>query len=122
MAMTKKMPTPSATVPISAALGIFGTWLASTCRSGSEMVMMTPSKKLTNTIIQTFRDFVIQLPTFVPIGVIAVSAPRVKKAIPAISRTAPIKKETSMLLGIGATVKQSSSTMMVIGSTDARDS
>ena len=57
-----------------------------------------------------------------PIGVIAVSAPRVKNAMPTINSTAPIKKETSILLGIGATVKHSSSTMMVIGRTDAIDS
>ena len=120
--MTRNTPTPKATAPIRTAFGIFGTWFASTCRSGSEIVIMMPSKKLTNTISQTFLDLVMQLPTFVPIGVIAVSAPKVKNAMPTISSTAPIKKETSILLGIGATVKHSSSTMMVIGRTDAIDS
>ena len=69
------------------------------------MVMITPSKKLTNTMSQIFFDFVIQLPTLFPIGVIAVSAPSVKKAMPIISIAAPVRNDTSMLFGIGETVK-----------------
>lgn len=51
-------------------------------------------------------------------GVMAVSAPRVKKAIPATSITAPALKDTSMLFGMGVMVKQSTSTINVIGSTE----
>ncbi len=71
---------------------------------------------------QIFFDFVIQLPTLFPIGVIAVSAPSVKKAMPIISIAAPVRNDTSMLFGIGETVKQSTITIKVIGSTDVRAS
>ena len=79
---------------------------------------MTPSIKLAKTIIQTLLDLVIQEPTLFPIGVIAVSAPTVKNAIPTMSITAPVMNDMSILLGMGAMVKHSKRTIPVIGSTD----
>ena len=99
-----------------------GTWFASTVRSGSETVIMTPSIKLANTIIQIFFDLVMQVPTLFPIGVMAVSAPTVKKAIPTMRRAAPIRNDISILLGMGAIVKHSKRTIQVIGSTEEIDS
>ena len=61
-------------------------------------------------------------PTASPIGVIAISAPSVKKPIPRISKTAPITKAMSVPFGIGVIVKQSSRTIPVTGMTDNRDS
>ena len=96
--------------------------MARTVRSGSDIVIITPSRKLTKTITHTLFDLVMHEPTLLPIGVIAVSAPTVKNAIPTISITAPVRKDTSILLGIGAIVKHSRSTITVIGSTDVRAS
>lgn len=118
MAITRKIPTPSATAPIITGLDILGTWFARTCRSGSEIVIRTPSKKLTKTIIHSLRDLVMHAPTLFPIGVIAVSAPRVKNAIPTISIAAPKAKDTSILFGMGVIVKHSIKTISVIGSTE----
>lgn len=53
-------------------------------------------------------------------GVIAVSAPRVKRAIPKISRTAPTRNVNNVSGGIGEIVKHNTSTMAVMGSTEAR--
>lgn len=83
---------------------------------------MTPKRKLTKTISQSFFDFVMQLPTLFPMGVMAVSAPRVKNAMPMISIAAPVRKDMSILLGIGEMVKQSTITISVIGSTEERAS
>ena len=121
-ATTRKAPTPTATAPISTGPGTLGTCSASTWRSGSEMVTTTPIKKLTATTTQSFRDRVIWTPTRSPMGVMAISAPRVKRPMPAISRTAPIKKASSVSVGTGEMVKHSASTMAVMGSTEARAS
>ena len=45
IATARKMPTPTATVRISVRFGMAGTCSASTCRSGSEMVMIAPMEK-----------------------------------------------------------------------------
>ena len=44
-ATTRKAPTPAATARMRVRLGIMGTWVASTCKSGSDMVMMKPTRK-----------------------------------------------------------------------------
>lgn len=51
--MTRKIPTPTATAPMSTGLGTPGTWVARTWRSGSDTVTMTPMRKLTDTTIHS---------------------------------------------------------------------
>ena len=46
---TRKNPTPAATVKMSTRSGTAGVWRASTCRSGSATVMITP---ITNEMLQ----------------------------------------------------------------------
>ena len=61
-------------------------------------------------------------PTFSPMGVILVSAPRVKNIRPRTIITAPIRKHSRMLGEMGAAEKQSSNTMQTIGKTACSDS
>ncbi len=58
-ATTRKIPTPTATVQMRTSLGMEGTWLARTCRSGSAMVMMMPITK--QTVIRTYSFFVFMI-------------------------------------------------------------
>ena len=95
-----------------------GTWFASTVRSGSEIVIIMPSIKLANTIIHTLLDLVMHVPTLFPIGVMAVSAPTVKNAIPTTSITAPVRNDMSIWFETGAMVKHSTRTIHVIGITE----
>ena len=111
MATTRKTPTPIATATIRTILGMPGTCSASTWRSGSDMVMKMPTSRLTRMI-----------PTWLPIGVMARSVPRVKSPIPKISRSAPSTKPISRLLGTGEMEKQSRKTIPVTGRTEERDS
>ena len=74
-AMVVKTPTPVATVQISTWLGIEATWLASTCKPGSEMVMIAPIAKHTAAIHRMLLLFTSLPPTPWPSGVIAISAP-----------------------------------------------
>ena len=60
-------------------------------------------------------------PILSPIGIMAVSAPSVNKAMPIIKRTAPIMNETSIYFGMGKK-NCSSSTIAVTGRTDANAS
>ena len=99
-----------------------GTWVAKTWRSGSETVTTTPIRKLTETTTQSFRDPAIWDPACSPMGVMAVSAPRVKNPMPTMSSTAPAKKARRMSTGSGARVRQRTSTMAVMGSTEDRAS
>ena len=122
MATTRKIPTPMATARISVWLGMEGTSSASTCRSGSEMVMMTPSMKLRSTMNQTFFVWVILAPTFSPMGVMDISAPNVKNIMPTMTSSAPIRKLSRMLGDSGASVKLSARTMTMTGTTAARAS
>ncbi len=94
-----------------------GTCPASTCRSGSDTVMIKPKRKERETITLTFLLLVMQVPTFSPMGDMASSAPSVKNIMPRISRTAPIRKHKRMLGEIGATEKHKKSTITMIGST-----
>jgi hypothetical protein len=59
-------------------------------------------------------------PTRSPIWFIDISTPTLKKSIPIMSRTAPIRNVINMLGGIGAIVKHSNKTMARIGSTAFR--
>ena len=111
-----------ATDKISAMLGTPGTWLASTCRSGSEMVISMPTTKPISAISHTLRDFVMVLPTASPIGIIDRSAPSVNAPMPNISSTAPITNASSALVGTGIRKKQIRNPRTVIGSTEEIDS
>ena len=102
---------------ISTRFGTDGTCSASTCRSGSEIVMIAPSKKEPPITSHSFLDRVSPAPIRSPIGVIASSAPSVKNIIPASSSTAPIKNSVKSPVGSGAIVKHSSSTITRIGAT-----
>ena len=102
---------------ISARLGMAGTWLASTCKSGSATVMMKPSKKASTTTTHSFLLPVMAEPTRSPMGVMESSAPRVKNIIPTRMSTVPTKKQSRMPEGMGAMEKQSSSTTPTMGST-----
>ena len=121
-ATQRNSPTPTETVTISTVLSIAGTFVASTCRSGSEIVIRKPSTKPSGSMSQTRFVCVMLAPTRSPIGDIASSAPRLKSIMPTISNTAPMRNAIRMLVGIGATVKHSSSTMPMIGSTAFSDS
>ena len=116
-ASTKNAPTPTATDKIRTMLGTAGTCPAKTCRSGSEMVTINPSRKEIRIIIHTLRLFVMQEPTRPPMGVMDISAPRVKNIIPTRISTAPIRKHSRMLGEIGAMEKHSASTMQMMGRT-----
>ena len=116
-ASTRKRPTPPATAPIRIPPGMEGTCPASTWRSGSETVTITPRRKERRTITLIFLLFVIQVPTFSPIGDMDSSAPSVKNIMPRIRSTAPIRKHKRMLGEIGATEKHRKRTMTMMGST-----
>ena len=121
-ATTRKMPTPAATVRISTWSGTAGVWLASTCRSGSAMVTMAPIRKQHPTISHSFFDLVNARPTCSPMGIMAMSAPSVKKPMPMIKNTAPTRNSIRVDSSIGAMVMPSASTISVTGSTELRDS
>ena len=116
-ATTRNTPTPQATARINVRFGTAGTCCASTCRSGSDIVIIKPSKKDSATTTHSFLDCVIAVPTRSPIGDIASSAPSVKNTIPAISNIPPIRKHSKILGEIGAIVKDSSSTSPMMGNT-----
>lgn len=117
IAITKNIATPSATARISVRFGIDGTCWASTCKSGSDIVIKNPMIKLTSITIKIFLDLVITVPVRSPIGVMDISTPTLKNSIPIINNIAPIKKVISMLGGIGAIEKHSNSTIASIGMT-----
>ena len=96
--------------------------MARTCRSGSAIVMMTPITK--QTIIRIERRFVFMIwePTPSPSGVIAISAPSWKNAMPMISMNAPTRNRAMVPVSIGTTKMLSSSTMTVMGRTALTDS
>ena len=64
------------------------TWPASTVKSGSAIVINNPIKKQAKTKINTFLDLVSPDPTYFPIGVIAISAPKLNNPIPRIKNRA----------------------------------
>ena len=98
-------------------LGMEGTWFASTCKSGSEMVMRKPSRKPTPMMRKRFWLRVSMEPTRSPMGVMLISAPRVKNMMPTMIMAAPSRKQSRMLGETGAMLKQSTSTMAAMGRT-----
>jgi hypothetical protein len=65
-----------------------------------------------------FFEAVILEPTYSPIGLIAVSAPKVKRPMPKISITAPIRKATKIAELTGKKAISRISTIAVTGSTE----
>ena len=111
-----------ATDRISTRSGTPGVCPARTDRSGSAMVMITPIIKQEMAIMPSLFDLASRAPTFSPMGIMAISAPRVKKPMPMMSRNAPIRNSIIGARGIGVIVLHNSSTMAVMGSTAERDS
>lgn len=118
IAIIKNTPTPIAIVSISTIFGILGTWSASTCKSGSEIVTAVPIMILTRHIRLIFPDFTSRIPVSSPIGIIAISLPSEKNPIPIVSITAPNRNSMIISNGIGAIVILSTMTIAVIGRTD----
>ena len=88
IATSKNAPTPTPTNTISAVLLIISlTCPASTERSGSATVTSTPSANETSKSNHTLPDLESPEPTCVPIGVIAMSAPRLNSPIPSTSNS-----------------------------------
>lgn len=121
-ASTKKIPTPIATIPISTRFGTVATWPASTCRSGSAMVMRIPITRVTPHTSQMFFVLGSCAPMPSPIGIMETSVPREKKAIPKINSTAPRRNSTRVSRGRGITATLSKRTIKVMGSTADRAS
>ena len=78
------------------------------------MVTINPRRNATATISGRFRLLVRQVPMRSPMGVMDISAPRVKNIMPTRISTAPIRKHRRTL-GEGAMVKQRSRTMLMMG-------
>ena len=121
-AMTRKTPTPSATDQMMTLLGMDGTCSASTWRSGSATVMSTPMRKLSSTMTEILREEVISLPTYSPRGIMDISEPMVKRAMPRISMMPPTRNAIMALLETGVREKHSRVTMPMMGRTDTSDS
>ena len=79
------------------------------------MVIRKPSKKPSTRMRGSLRLRVMTAPTRSPMGVMLISAPRVKNMMPTTIMAAPSKKHSRMLGDTGATVKQSTSTMATMG-------
>ena len=121
-ATTKKIPTPTATVQMRTLLGIEGTWLARTTRSGSAIVIIIPMTRQINARTGRSFTFIICAPTPSPSGVIAISAPSWKNAMPMMSIKAPTRNRAIVPVFMGTTKMLKSSTITVIGSTALTDS
>ena len=122
IARARKIPTPTATVRIRVRLSMEGTCCASTCKSGSEMVMMTPMENPISSTNMILRVLEICTPMPSPRGVIAISAPSWKKPIPMTSITAPTRNMTIAPSSTGTSSMLNSSTIPVMGRTAERDS
>ena len=81
------------------------------------MVTINPRRNATATITGRFRLLVRQVPMRSPMGVIDISAPRVKNIMPTRISTAPMRKHRRTLGEMGAMVKQRSRTMLMMGNT-----
>ena len=99
-----------------------GTFAASTCKSGSATVMITPSRKLRIRIRASLRERVMLAPMCVPICVMDRSEPTVNRPMPMMIMTEPIKNESISALLTGIRNRHSAATISVIGRTDATDS
>ena len=96
-----------------------GTLAARTCRSGSATVMATPRPKLTIRISQSLRDLVSFAPMWLPMRVMAISAPRVNRPMPRMRRAEATTKESISPASTGTRKKQMATTMALMGRTDA---
>ena len=117
-AITRNRPTPTATVRISARFGTPCTWLARTVRSGSAMVISNPTAKATITRNLTFFFRVSIAPMWVPMGSMAVSAPRVNNPMPTTSSAAPKRNRLMVLRSMGTKIRLITSTSSEMGSTE----
>ena len=86
------------------------------------MVMTAPMIKQARAIRGRRPDEVSFAPTRSPMGIMAMSAPRVKKPIPTIRKAAPARNNIRGSSGMGVIVMQRSSTIQVTGRTQERDS
>ena len=120
----RNRPTPRPTVKISSVPFITAlTCSASTDRSGSATVISTPIRKQTDSRMPSFLDLVSPSPMYCPIGVMAMSAPRLKRLMPTISRTAATPNTASSVREISTQgVMESTKTSAVTGITEISDS
>ena len=102
--------------------GTAGVCLARTCRSGSATVTMAPMMIHAMTMTGSFVALASCAPTFSPMGIMAISTPRVKNPIPIIRKAAPARNSISGSRGMGVMVIPRINTMQVTGSTDDKDS
>jgi hypothetical protein len=114
---TRNSPTPAATVQMSTGFGIPGTWVASTVRSGSATVTRTPTRKNTAAIRDTRLLRASFRPKASPIGIMAISAPRVNSPIPTTRSTAPAKNSSRVSRDTGAAVIARSKMIRLTGNT-----
>ncbi len=121
-ASTRNTPTPNATARIRVMFGTDGTCWASTWRSGSAIVIITPIIKAMQIRKVSRRLLVSCAPTRSPIIIIDRSAPSVKSPMPRISKGVPTAKRMSVPSGSGAIVRCRISTTTLIGSTEEIDS
>ena len=115
----RNSPTPTETVTISTVLSIAGTFVASTCKSGSAIVMATPSRKLTARMNQSFLDFVIFAPMRFPMRDMESSAPSVNSPMPRIRSPEPSRNESISPTSTRTSARHSTATIAVTGKTDA---
>ena len=97
---------------------IWGTELASTCKSGSDTVTATPKRKLTIKMRGRFFDLVRAAPIRTPMGLMELSAPTVNNPMPATTNKDPTRKDSICPVGSGVTNKHSKHTMIRMGSTE----
>ena len=123
-AISRNNPTPTPTVTISSVPFITAlTCPARTARSGSATVISNPITKLMDSRMPIFLDLVRPSPMYCPIGVIAISAPRLNRLMPTISRAAaPAKTASSCLVISTQGVTASRKTSRLTGTTEISDS
>lgn len=122
-ANTKNSPTPTPTDIIKVYLFIVcDNCSAKTVKSGSETVIKTPTKKNTGIMSHNFLVLTTPVPTYSPIGVIAVSAPSVNSPIPTTTNKTHTINVKNVSDGIGAIVKHKRRTIKDMGSTEENDS
>ena len=96
---------------------------ASTDKSGSATVISRPITKQTPSRMPSFRDLVRPSPIYCPIGVIAISAPRLNRLIPRMSRiSAPANTASSWVEISTQGVTDRIKTSRLTGTTDAKAS
>ena len=99
-------------------MGKAGTCVARTVKSGSAMVMTAPIKKPAPMRKGKLRFCVMRAPTISPMGVMEISEPSVKSAMPKMSTTALRTNSSKVGPFRGVMVKASASTISAMGATD----